>query len=268
MKHYLFAGAMALGLSSSANALDPAEDVGIILNNLQPTAEVSAGLEDTLTQLSSDNPAQNTSAVLGQTVVDTGTALVADSSQAFSLPIALNVNNTAVQQLAMPLLRVLDDPSDANIENLQNTMLNPDQITTIAGNLQPAVTGVWTGSFIGGSQPNGTGGKQFLLNALDGNVWTGVLNRGAAFNATDTVATPVQVLIGGTSFEGPLSLALSVNQVAPLIAGDPLLTEIQGPAKQLADAGAPLTDPVSDLIEEVEFDAGNLELPPASGAGL
>lgn len=251
MKHQLLITLAAFALAGTANAQTPTpQDVEAIGNNLGPAVNaLASGLGNTAETLLTTQSAVQTSAALGTTVVNTGTALVQGTSQAFTLPLALNVNNGALQQLGNPLFTAIDDPTAANLQNA----LDPNDLTTIANNLQPALVAVVNGDYIDPQfQPNGTGGKQFLINLLQGKIYTGIINQGAAYNGLTSVLAPVSTLVQGTQPGNALNTALAIDTFAILIAGAPVLEQIQPVAKQLADAGAPLTGPLADAIANVD----------------
>lgn len=284
MKRYLTIALVSFGFAGGAHAQNPANllanDVSAILGNLQPATEaLAAGLQNTAAQLSSDNPAQNSAMALENTVDDTNFALVDGTTDEFALISGLGLTTNGLYAYAEPLLKAMDNPSAGNIENVRNTMLNPNQVTTIAENLQPAANAVWRGNDPFFGAPNGNGAKMLLLNALQGNLAEdGFLGTDPVLvsNATTTLAQPAAELFTGTHSAfliGAPALVLRTSPSQTTAIGQ-AAGQLDGPAEQLAEAANPVADPTGDLIEATEFDAGSLNLPSgddilaAYGAGL
>lgn len=239
MKRYLLIGLATLGFAGSASAQGP-EDVEAILNNLQPALEdLAAGLESTATTLADTQSAIETSEALGDTVVTTGSTLVQDTEFA-TLSLALGVNNDAVQGLLEPYLTVIDDPS---AESLQGAF-DPDDLSTIAANLEDVPKAALEGSGFG---ENGNGLRAAAIETLRGNL--GDLNNpGALIYGAGGVIIPTQTLVEGTSFQQEVGNLAAINGLVIIIGGEPVWEQLRGPASDLGEAGAPLTEPVIDVL--------------------
>lgn len=238
MKRHLFAGLVCLGFAGAAGAQGP-EDVTAILENLQPAVEdLVAGLQDTATTLADTQSAVATSAALGNTVVNTGSTLVQDTEFS-ALSLALAVNNNSIQGLAEPYLTLIDDPSAENFE----AAFDPNDLSTIAGNLENVPDAALEGSGFG---PNGSGLRAAAIEALRGNL--GDIGGGALIYGVGGVIFPTQELFADTSFDPEVGQIAAINGLALVLGGEPLWAELRGPVSDLGEAGAPVTEPVIDVL--------------------
>lgn len=248
MKRYLLIGLAALGLSANASAQD---DVTIILGNLEATTEaLSMGLEDTLTTLAETQSAVDTSAALGDTAVDTGSALVAGTEQFGALGLGLLLGNNAVQTNLNPFLTAIDDPTEENINNA----FNPEDLNTIASNLENVPDALIEGTPFGGN----TGLKDGVIALLEGDL----IADPPLFFGPSAVTSPLLGLTAAsnTLFEGtnygqaggsanlPGTLGITTLVVAGATGGQ--LEELEENVAPLFEAAEPLTTPLIEAIED------------------
>lgn len=246
MKRYLlsFVAAFALIGTASAGTLGPA-DVEAIAGNLGPTVEALAdGLGNTvnnliITTIANGQPsAVQTSADLGNTVVGTASALIAGAPNLGAAGLLPLVANSAIQQTLHPILNAIDNPTSANIQ----AALALDDLNTIAKNLEGVPFAALEGPGATSFNPYGGGLREAAIGVLQGNVKSAVLGGDGA------VIFPGKLLVTGTNYQ-PIGFLLQIGGIALNIAGTPVFAQLQGPATQLATAGAPVTDPVVGILQ-------------------
>lgn len=249
MKRYLLAGLASLGIAGTASAQDPA-DVTTILENLQPALEdLAAGLENTATTLADTQSAVETSAALGDTVVTSGSTLVQGAPTLGSLGLGLTLVNSGVQTSAEPFLVLVDDPSQESLDNV----LNPDDLSTIAGNLESAPDAAIEGSPFAFN----VGLQDAAIELLRGNLMddsalpigpsasTGVLYGLTA--GTHALFEGTNYGSGGANFGGTMGI---ISLVALSAAQGPLLDVEEG-AAPVFEGAAPATEPLIEALEDL-----------------
>lgn len=257
MKRYLLIGLLTFGFAGTTSAQGP-EDVQAILENLQPaTEDLAAGLESTATTLAETQSAVATSAALGDAVVTTSSTLVQDSPALGNLAFGAQLMNQAVQQNLNPFLAAMDEPSQENLNNA----FNPDDLATIAGNLEDTPQALWEGTFTAG---NNQGLQDASIALLEGNLVDTALIPGpsAVSSPGFAVASASYVLLDGTNYGGvlgddsagfPVTIALANTVANGAVA--PQLVPVEEGLAPVFDAAAPATDPVIAELEAFDFDS-------------
>lgn len=274
MKRYFLIAFAALAFAGGASAQNPADllanDLNAIGGNLGPTVDALAhGLGNTANTLISTQSAVQTEQAFIDTIDSTAAALVDDTTDEFALRQAVSVPLGGFDFYIQPLLTAVDNPTQANIQAVNDTILNPNQLTTIAENVQSALTAVWIGQGPGFfTNPYGTGAKALLLKLLEGDlIKDGFFSDfGAARLAITTLTTPVGTLLTGThtSFAIGNTLAVPPSVPAKTTALNQLLQKLEVQTQQFADAFDSLATPAENLIKASKFNAGNLTLPSTS----
>src|SRR5699024_498638 len=126
MKRYLlsFVAAFAfVGVGTASAGTPGPAGLAAIANNLGPTVEALAdGLGNTAndiittTQANGQPSAVQTSADLGTTLVNTGSALIAGAPNLAAAGLLPLVANSSIQQTLHPVLNAIDNPTTANIK--------------------------------------------------------------------------------------------------------------------------------------------------------
>lgn len=248
MKRYLLTGLVCLGFVGNASAQDPA-DVTAILENLQPALEdLAAGLENTATTLADTQSAVETSAALGDTVVTSGSTLVQGAPTLGSLGLGLTLVNSGLQGSAEPLLVLIDDPSADTLEDV----FNPDDLSTIAGNLENVPDAVLFGTPFGFN----IGVRDGAVELLQGNLVEGPLGigpsagSGVAFglvSGTDELLDGTNYGQGGANFAG----TLGITSLVALAALEGPATDVEDGAAPIFEAAAPATEPLIEALEDL-----------------
>lgn len=249
MKRHLLIGALALGLYAAPSAADPVADVlYIVEHNLDPTTiALIEGVADTSVTLMETASAVQTSAALGDTLVNAGSALVSGTGEFGQLGFGFLLANLAVQTNLNPFLTAIDDPSAENF----NAVFNPDDLAVIAANLPAAVEGAWApDDSVGGIQ-------RALTETLQGNLVDPGLFGGPStfFSTVNGVGTGTLLLIEGTNYgSSGANLALGLA-VAGLLGNGLAAAQLQPTEDALVpvfEALEPVTTPVIAAIEASE----------------
>lgn len=245
MKRYLIAGVAALGFSANAAAQDLSEDVIVVLGNSQDaTAALIQGLGDTGVTLVETTSAVQTSAALGDALVDAGGAAVAGAPNLGLLgSLGFGIINNSIQTPLQGILIVVDDPSAENIGNI----FNPEDLMTIGANL-PNTTG-----------PLGDGLADAAIGALEGNVTDvgfGLLN-GSLNGGVELFADTNYDLNGGAV---PILLPIGAVALVGVLGGGIALNPINEQLEPLAAAWAPYVEesqlglpPLVEVLEDLDL---------------
>ena len=223
-----------------------ADDTQIIIDNV-PTAvdALVAGVQETADTLTTTQSAVATSAALGQAVVDTGSALVAGTEQFGALGLGLLLVNLGVQQGLAPYLGAIDDPSTAA------DLINPDDLNVLADNLGPTTEFVVAN--LATAAAEGLKGNLVAPGFLDPVTGTpAALGNTLALVGDLITGGAVILLTQGTSFEGLGFVVPITVLVAGAAAGGALgdyLQQIEDAVAPIAEAGAPVSAPIIELLE-------------------
>lgn len=234
-------GALALsftGLAAPAHA-DVADDLQIMAGNGSAAVDaLVAGLQEAIDVYTETSSAVDTSAAIGQAIVDAGSALVAGTEQFGALGLGFVIINSGVQQLLAPYLGAIDDPATAG-DVLSGL---PEDVSGVLANLSAGVDGLLHGDGFGG------GVTTAVAEAVRGN-----LIAGPGFGAIGTPATVgnlfngvgvgLTTLLAGTSLEAAVLPVAIVLLVAAIGGADYI--------QQLEDALAPVFEAVADVTEPV-----------------
>lgn len=246
MQRYLLIALISLGFSASALAVTPGPaDVEAIANNLGPTVDALAhGLghtaNDMITGITTNGQpsAVQTSANLGNTLVSTGSALIAGAPNLAAAGLLPLVANSAIQQTLSPYLTAIDDPTSANIM----AALAPNDLTTITQNLGDVPEAVVDGSGTSAFAPYGNGLRAAGVYLLEGQV--SGLSNGAAIDAVSGVAFAVMKLVAGTNLQ-PAYPLVAVGGLGVLLATNGQLEQLDGPVGQI---GGLITRPPNPIM--------------------
>lgn len=261
MKRYLIVTLASFGFATGVNAQPGPADLQAIAGNLQPTVEaLTTGLQDTAETLANTQSAVQTSAALGDTAVNTTGALVQDAPSLGALGFGANLMNQAIQQNLNPVLATIDNPSQDNI----NRVFNPQDLNTIAGNLEDTPQALWAGTLAAG---NNQGLQDATVALLEGNLVDPALIPGPSVVSSPgfALASGTYTLLDGTNYGGvlvgdpgagagagiPVTIALANTVANGAIA--PSLVPVEEGLAPAFDAAAPATDPVIDGIQGIEL---------------
>lgn len=247
MKRYLLTGLVCLGFVGSASAQDPA-DVTTILENLQPALEdLAAGLENTATTLAETQSAVETSAALGDTVVTTGSTLVDEAPTLGDLGVGLTLINSSAQDSAEPFLLLIDDPSAETLEDV----FNPDDLSTIAGNLEE----VPDAAVFGSPFAFNTGLRDAAVELLRGNLMDDdalPIGPSAATSALYGVASATDALVDGSNYGNGgagVNGTVAITSLVLLSAAQSPLLQAEDGAAPVFEGAAPATEPLIEALE-------------------
>lgn len=241
------AAAVALGFAATAPAQE-VDDVEIIVGNLGPAGEAFAdGMAEALDVLVEEQSTAEVADTLiggslfgGSVLSDTASALVAGSSlDALGLGAALigGAANAGIQ----PYLGFVDDPTGQPLD----TVFDPDDLETIADNLEPA------GEALIAGQNGDSGLQQAGIEALQGNLYEGGAlgpTDGAVLHAFEG-AIALQMLTEGTNYQD-LAFAVLVPLLVGAIAAEPVFDAYDDPFGTVFAAAEPATGPLIEAIED------------------
>lgn len=232
-------GALALsftGLQGTAHA-DLASDVQIMVDNADEALNaLIAGLQEAADVAAATTSAVQTSAAIGDALVDAGSALIAGTEQFGALGLGFMVINGGVQQALFPYLNAIDNP-DTAADVLSNL---PNDITTLLNNLTAGVDGILHGDAFA------DGAAVALAEALRGNLIFGpgfaaIGTPAFVGNLFNGVGVGLVALTDGTSLQ-PAVLPLAIVLLVAAVGGADYV-------QQLEDALAPVFDALSDVTE-------------------
>lgn len=247
MKRYLLTGLVCLGFVGSAWAQDPA-DVTAVLENLQPALEdLATGVENTATILAETQSAVETSVALGDTIVTTGSTLVEGAPTLGDLGLGLTLVNSGVQNSAEPFLLLIDDPSAETLEGV----FNPDDLGTIAGNLEE----VPDAALFGSPFAFNTGLRDAAVELLRGHLMDdGVLPVGpsASTSALYGVASAADALVDGSNYGNGgagINGTVAITSLVLLSAAQSPVLQAEDGAAPVFEGAAPATEPLIEALD-------------------